>query len=96
MILADLSAVEHGIERCDFIDLHWCHVEDLSDFVHCRECQKVLILLLCDEEYWDACRLLVVGWVLLKDSIDLCVVFLSEFEGCILVVVLGVSVVRER
>lgn len=63
MVLADLGAVEHGIERGDFVDLHGSHVEDLGDLVHGGEGQEVVVLLLRDEEGRDAGGLLVVGGV---------------------------------
>ena len=34
MVLADSSTVEHRVEACDFVDLHWGHLEDLGSFVH--------------------------------------------------------------
>lgn len=60
MILTNPGSVEHGVERSDFIDLHGLHVEDFGDFVHGGEGQEVIVLLLRNEESWDACRLLIV------------------------------------
>jgi len=54
MILADLGAVEHGVEGGDLVDLHGLHVEDLRDLVHRRESQKVIVLLLCNKQSRDA------------------------------------------
>lgn len=62
VVLAHLGAVEHRVERGDFVDLHRGHLEDLCHFVHCGQSEEVIVLLLRDKQHWDdAARFVVVG-----------------------------------
>jgi hypothetical protein len=56
VVLSDLGAVEHGVETGHLVDLHWSHLENLGDLVHCGESEEVVVLLLSDEKSWDAAR----------------------------------------
>lgn len=60
MILSNFSSIEHSIKAGNFINLHGCHVKNLSDFVHCGESQEVVVLLLRYEEQGDYCGMLIV------------------------------------
>ena len=51
VVLADLGSVEHGVESGDFVNLHRGHLEDLGGFVHSRQGQEVVVLLLRNEEH---------------------------------------------
>ena len=53
VILTKSGPVEHGIERGNLVDLHGFHFQNLSDFVHCRKCQEIVVLLLSDEQDWN-------------------------------------------
>ena len=75
--------------------MHRFHVKHLSDLVHGRECKEVVVLFLCDKQSGDTCALLVVIGVLLEQILNLFVVLLSELKRCVIIVILGVSVVRE-
>jgi hypothetical protein len=55
MILANLSSIEHSIETGNFINLHWNHIQDLGNLVHCSKSEEVSVLLLSDHENWDDC-----------------------------------------
>ena len=66
VVLSYLGAVKHSVERGNLVNLHGLHVEDLSNLVHGREGEEVVVLFLSDEQSRDACALLIVGWVLLE------------------------------
>lgn len=96
MILADLRPIEHRVERCDFIDLHWRHLEHFGNLVHGRQRQEVIVLLLGNEKHRDDTTGLVVIWVLFEQRIDCSVGFLSEFKWRLFTVILGISMVSKR
>lgn len=95
VVLANLRSVEHGVERGNLVDLHWGHFEDLRRLVHGGQSQKVVVLLLSNEQYRDASRGLVVSGVLVENSVNSGVRLLTELEGTLLEVVFSVSVVGE-
>ena len=95
VVLANLCSVEHGVEAGHFVDLHWGHLENLGGLVHGRECQEVVVLLLSDEQDWDAGRRLVVVWVLGEELLDGSVAFLRELKWTFIQVVFCVAVVSE-
>ena len=51
VVLADSCTIEHSVEACYFIDLHRGHLEDLRGFVHSRQGQEVVVLLLGNEKH---------------------------------------------
>ena len=62
MVLSDFCSVEHSVERCNLVYLHGCHLQNLGDFIHRRESQEVVVLLLSDEESrYNGGRFVVVG-----------------------------------
>ena len=62
VILSDLRPVEHRVEGGDLVHLHRRHLQHLRCLVHGTQRQKVVVLLLSDEQDWnDSRRLVVVG-----------------------------------
>ena len=93
MVLADLCSVEHCVEASDFIDLHRGHLENFGSLVHGWERQEVVILLLGNEQDWDAGRGFIVVWVLRQQRLNRGVALLRELEGTLLKVVLCIAMV---
>ena len=62
VVLAHLGAVEHRVERGDFVDLHRGHLEHFCHLVHSGQREEVIVLLLRDKQHWDdAARFVVFG-----------------------------------
>jgi len=80
MVLSNFSSVEHCVERCDLVDLHGCHLKNFGNFIHSRECQEVVVLLLSNEKGWNHSRGLIITWVLLDQNLNSIETCLSEFE----------------
>ena len=95
VVLANFSAVEHRVEAGNFVDLHRGHIEDLCSFVHGGQGQKVVVLLLSDEEHRNDCRRLVIVGVPGQELLDGSVRLLSKFEWSLIQVVFSVSMVRK-
>ena len=95
VVLADSSTIEHRVEAGNFVDLHWGHIEDLCSFVHGGQGQKVVVLLLRDEEHGNDCRRLVIVGVPGQERLDGSVRLLSKFEWSLIQVVFRVSMVRK-
>ena len=70
VVLAHLGAVEHRVERGDFVDLHRGHLENFRHFVHSGECEEVIVLLLRDKQHWDDAARFVVFGVPLEQGIN--------------------------
>lgn len=70
-VLSDLRAVEHGVERSNFIDTNGGHVQDLSDLVHSCKRQPAAILSLRQVQQRDCGSLFVVLGVSANDVRDL-------------------------
>ena len=95
MVFSKLCSIEHGVEGGNLVDLHRLHLEDLSDLVHRRQSQEVVVLLLGNEEHWNDSAMLVVVWEVTKLFLDLFVILSCKFEWSFLNVILSISVVDE-
>ena len=89
--LADGVSVVHGVERSDFVDAHWGHLEQPSNLVHDADGGETVLALAEVEDRHDS-SLLVLRRVSLEDLCDELLILGVELERNIGVVVGRVAV----